>query len=117
MGQALKMIAGAFEGAVYDADPDCQETMHEASMFAGMGFGNAGVHLCHGLAVCITAPAVFEKCALSGDDETAKRCLEGAHALTGDNLIKGAMPQRRVLDLSPIEVDEDVVGNLFMDSL
>jgi len=187
--QALKMIAGAFEGAVYDADPDAQETMHEASMFAGMGFGNAGVHLCHGLsypisglikekefrpedsygdkpivphglAVCITAPAVFEKCALSGDDETAKRCLEGAHALTGDNsilgqplrnagpiikevmndymikmkipngisalgydssdvdnLIKGAMPQRRVLDLSPIEVDEDVVGNLFMDSL
>ena len=187
--QALKMIAGSFEGAVYDADPDCQETMHEASMFAGMGFGNAGVHLCHGLsypisglikqksfkpdepmygdkpivphglAVCITAPAVFEKCA-TADDETAKRCLEGAHALTGDHsilgqplrnagpiikevmndymvkmkipngisalgydssdvddLIKGAMPQRRVLDLSPIKVDEDIVGNLFVDSL
>ena len=190
--QALKMISGAFEKAVFDNDPEAQSTMHEASMFAGMGFGNAGVHLCHGLsypisgliknksflpdepmygekpiaphglAVCITAPAVFEKCA-SANARTAERCLIGAAALKNDeslllggkklekdagkivadamrewmlkmkipngisalgfgsedvdDLIKGTMPQRRVLDLSPVEVTEEVVGDLFMNSM
>lgn len=192
--KALEMISESFEGAVFDKNPEAQQMMHEASMFAGMGFGNAGVHLCHGLsypisglikqksfkpnepmygdkpivphglAVCITAPAVFKKCAEDSYDnkEIADRCLKGAFALTRnkdksildrkpsdagpiihdvmcelmqkmeipngisslgynssdiDNLIKGTMPQRRVLDLSPIEVNEDVVGKLFEDSL
>lgn len=186
--KALEMISDSFHPAVFDKDPDAQQTMHEASMFAGMGFGNAGVHLCHGLsypisglikhkdykpeepmygdkpiaphglAVCITAPAVFKKCA-EYDGETAERCLKGAYALTGDKsiltrshkdaphiindvickimkdmqipngisalgfdssdvdaLIAGTMPQRRVLDLSPMPVTEELVGGLFEDS-
>ncbi|MEO5940701.1 MAG: hydroxyacid-oxoacid transhydrogenase [Candidatus Limnocylindrales bacterium] len=85
--KALGLLAGAFRTAVRDgSDIDAREQMALAATFAGLGFGNAGVHVphaCaypiagrvrdyrpagypddepivpHGMAVVMTAPAAF----------------------------------------------------------
>lgn len=84
---ALEMLAGAFRPAVRNGDDrEARTTMAMAATFAGLGFGNAGVHLPHanaypiagmvrdfrpsgypqeeamvphGMAVSLTAPAAF----------------------------------------------------------
>ncbi|NNG39856.1 iron-containing alcohol dehydrogenase [Flexivirga sp. ID2601S] len=47
--QALTLLAGAFRRAVSDGADDLQARtdMMQAATFAGMGFGNAGVHIPH----------------------------------------------------------------------
>ncbi len=85
--RALALLAGAFRTAVHDgSDPVAREQMAMAATFAGLGFGNAGVHVPHanaypiagrvrdyrpqgypagkpivphGMAVSLTAPAAF----------------------------------------------------------
>ncbi len=85
--RALRLMAGAFRPAVRDGgDVDAREQMAMAATFAGLGFGNAGVHIPHanaypvagrvrdfhpdgypegepivphGIAVALTAPAAF----------------------------------------------------------
>jgi alcohol dehydrogenase class IV len=85
--RALRLMAGAFRRAVqHGDDEEVREQMALAATFAGMGFGNAGVHLPHanaypvagqvrdfhpagypddhpmvphGMAVALTAPASF----------------------------------------------------------
>ncbi|XP_078333311.1 hydroxyacid-oxoacid transhydrogenase, mitochondrial-like isoform X2 [Crassostrea virginica] len=85
---ALEITNKYIRRAVYDpSDIEARSVMHLASCYAGIGFGNAGCHLCHamsypisglvkefmskgydddhpmvphGLSVIITAPAVFE---------------------------------------------------------
>ncbi|WP_104105587.1 hydroxyacid-oxoacid transhydrogenase [Nocardioides sp. 616] len=85
--KALTLLAGSFRDAVRDGgDPHAREQMALAATFAGLGFGNAGVHIphaCaypiagrvrdfhpegypgaepivpHGMAVALTAPAAF----------------------------------------------------------
>ncbi|MBL0745983.1 hydroxyacid-oxoacid transhydrogenase [Nocardioides baculatus] len=85
--KALSLLAGAFRTAVRDgSDGEAREQMALAATFAGLGFGNAGVHVphaCaypiagrvrdyrpagypddepivpHGMAVVMTAPAAF----------------------------------------------------------
>jgi hydroxyacid-oxoacid transhydrogenase len=48
--RAIRMVAANLLTAVQDpADDDARFQMLLASSFAGMGFGNAGVHLCHGM--------------------------------------------------------------------
>ncbi len=46
--KAMSLLAGAFRQAVrHGADEDAREQMALAATFAGMGFGNAGVHIPH----------------------------------------------------------------------
>ncbi|XP_061653685.1 hydroxyacid-oxoacid transhydrogenase, mitochondrial isoform X2 [Phyllopteryx taeniolatus] len=47
---ALRVVAKYLKRAVGDPeDAEARSAMHLASVFAGIGFGNAGVHLCHGM--------------------------------------------------------------------
>jgi hydroxyacid-oxoacid transhydrogenase len=46
--QAMQLIAGSFRTAVHDGDNlEARTRMMMAATFAGMGFGNAGVHIPH----------------------------------------------------------------------
>ncbi|XP_076084353.1 hydroxyacid-oxoacid transhydrogenase, mitochondrial-like isoform X1 [Mytilus galloprovincialis] len=52
---ALKMTNKYLKRAVYDkGDVEARSEMHMASCYAGIGFGNSGTHLCHGMSYPIS---------------------------------------------------------------
>lgn len=54
--QALRMVSKNLERAYKDPnDDEARSQMILASAYAGMGFGNAGVHLCHGMSYPVSS--------------------------------------------------------------
>ncbi len=106
--RAMTLLAGAFRRAIKDgSDTEAREQMAMAATFAGLGFGNAGVHIPHanaypiagrvrefvpegypegepivphGMAVSLTAPAAF----LFTFDAAPERHLRAARILDPD---------------------------------
>ena len=180
--EALRWVSQYFVRAVEDPDDlEAREKMQLAAAFAGVGFGNAGVHLPHGMSyavsgnvktfrpdgfpgdhpivphgmsVILNAPAVFrftaEACPerhltaagiLGADVSRAKpadagrilsdrlvsimqrlKVPRGLRAVGYENadipaLVKGTLPQARVIKLSPRPVDEQDLTHLFEDSM
>ncbi|OZJ05160.1 hypothetical protein BZG36_02210 [Bifiguratus adelaidae] len=181
--QALKMTIEYLPRAVKDPDDiEAQSKMLLAATFAGIGFGNAGVHLCHGMSypisglnkkywhpgyeldhpcvphgvsVALTAPAVFrftaqacperhmEAAQLFGVADSSSK-LESAGPLLAEGLtrflqdlgipdglkaigytssdipklVKGTLPQHRVIKLAPTEApgSEDL-SRIFEDAM
>jgi hydroxyacid-oxoacid transhydrogenase len=53
--EALRVVGKYFIRSVRDpGDKEARYAMHLASVAAGIGFGNAGVHLCHGMSYAIS---------------------------------------------------------------
>jgi alcohol dehydrogenase class IV len=119
--KAMSLLAGAFRAAVRDGeDTDAREQMAMAATFAGLGFGNAGVHIPHanaypiagrvrdyrpegypedepivphGMAVSLTAPAAFR----FTFDAAPERHLRAARLLDPDSAVDGPDALPRVL--------------------
>ncbi|KAL0851385.1 hypothetical protein ABMA28_007201 [Loxostege sticticalis] len=177
----LQTIQRHFSQSVYNPDDiTARSYMHLAGTMAGVGIGNAGVHLCHGLAypiagnaktfvpkdygekpmiphglsVVVTAPAVFrftaasdpekhlEAASLLGADITGKKKADAGDVLADTilnymekmkienglsdlgytsedipKLVKGALPQERLLKLTPLPQSEEDLSKLLEDSL
>lgn len=161
-------------------DKEAHSQMLLASTYAGIGFGNAGVHICHGLSypisglntnyihpgydskhkiiphgisVVVTAPSVFKFTSKADPDRhilaaqmlganTTNTKREDAGLVLADalrkflhkldvpdgikafgfdekdipTLVKGALPQQRVLKISPIPVGEKELTEILQDS-
>ena len=180
--RAIEMVAQYITRAVHDpSDDEARGQMLLAATFAGVGFGNAGCHLPHGMSypvsgmvrdyvvdgypadhplvphgmsVVLNAPAVFRFTAptnperhlhvarlmgadLSGSgpedagdilaDTIIKliREIDIPNGLSAvgytdadvDDLVNGALPQERVIKLSPRPVGEADLRQLYLDSM
>ncbi|KAJ1654195.1 hypothetical protein IWQ61_005829 [Dispira simplex] len=180
--KALEMVVEYLPRVVKDPnDYVAQKQMLLAATFAGIGFGNAGVHLCHamsypisglnklyrhpqyqvdhfivphGISVALSAPAVFNYTSqtyperhrrvaeiLGADMSQVKQGNIGAvlsdrlchffQDLKVPNgisavgfgyedipgLIKGTLPQHRVLKLAPLTTESEDLHKLFEDAL
>ncbi|WP_185994576.1 hydroxyacid-oxoacid transhydrogenase [Nocardioides campestrisoli] len=119
--RALALLSGAFRAAVRDGDDaKAREQMALAATFAGLGFGNAGVHIphaCaypiagrvrefrpegypgeepivpHGMAVSLTAPAAFRFTyeADPARHDAAARLLDPASSATGPEALPSVL--------------------------
>ncbi len=118
---AMSLLAGAFRTAVRDgSDQAAREQMAMAATFAGLGFGNAGVHIPHanaypiagrvrdyrpegypqdepivphGIAVSLTAPEAFRLTFEAAPERhlQAARLLDPDHAQEGADALPGVL--------------------------
>ena len=85
--EALRLVARYLVRAVEDpSDDEARSSMLLAASYAGFGFGNAGVHLPHGMSVILNAPAAFRFTA----PVCPQRHLNAAAILGAD--VSGAKP-------------------------
>ncbi|KAJ8940138.1 hypothetical protein NQ314_010805 [Rhamnusium bicolor] len=97
---SLRIIRKYFERAVYRPDDiDARAEMHLASTMAGVGFGNAGVHLCHGLSYPI-----------SGNVRNFKPDGYSIFTATIDS-------KHRITKMAPREQSEEDLAQLFEKSM
>ena len=120
--RAMSLLAGAFRRAIEDgSDTEAREQMAMAATFAGLGFGNAGVHIPHanaypiagrvrvsyvpggypagepivphGMAVSLTAPAAFRFTFDAAPERHlhAARILDPDAAGDGPDLLPGVL--------------------------
>ncbi|MBZ5740552.1 hydroxyacid-oxoacid transhydrogenase [Nocardioides mangrovi] len=118
--RAMDLLAGAFRRAVHDGeDEQAREQMAMAATFAGLGFGNAGVHIPHanaypiagrvrdyrpagypdepivphGMAVALTAPEAFRFTfdAVPERHLRAARLLDPSAAGDGPDVLPGVL--------------------------
>lgn len=180
--QAMRMISGSLLRAFnYPADDEARSTMMLAASFAGVGFGNAGVTLPHGMsypvsgmvrdyrpqdykidhpiiphgmAVVLNAPAAFRFTASACPErhlraaealgaDISKASMEDAGRILADRvinfmkrlnipnglsavgyssddipkLVEGALPQHRVIKLSPRPVGAEELAQIFEDAM
>jgi len=179
--QALKMTIDALPRSVLQMDDKANEDMVLAATYAGVGFGNAGVHLCHalsypisglnvkywhegytvdhpliphGISVAVTSPAVFDYTGpsdperhltvakLFGVDTSNVKSSDAGKVLADalrkflnkvgvpngikalgysssdiPALVKGALPQQRLLKLSPSSATTDELTKILEKSL
>ncbi|ESP02616.1 hypothetical protein LOTGIDRAFT_138069 [Lottia gigantea] len=179
---ALRVTSKYIKRAVFDSDDlEARSAMHNASSYAGIGFGNSGCHLCHGmsypiaglvrdykpegykgsgpivphgLSVCVTSPAVFRwtgsscperhihSAEMLGADVTNVKKADAGRVLSDTLLkildelkvpngledvgyssqdipamVKGALPQKRLLNLSPKPVEADHLSEIYENSM
>ncbi|XP_039275422.1 hydroxyacid-oxoacid transhydrogenase, mitochondrial [Nilaparvata lugens] len=137
---ALQVIAKYFKRAVYQPDDlEARSNMHLASTMAGVGFGNAGVHLCHGLSYPISGNVkTFQpegyRCVLILlflGAVLADTVREFMHVMKVENglsalgykksdipgLVQGTLPQHRITKLAPREQSEEDLSQLFENSM
>jgi alcohol dehydrogenase class IV len=119
--KAMSLLAGSFRAAVHHGDDtEAREQMAMAATFAGMGFGNAGVHIPHanaypiagrvrdfhpagypadeplvphGMAVSLTAPEAFRWTFASNPERhlRAAELLAPGHAYDGPDALPGVL--------------------------
>ncbi|HSV41516.1 MAG TPA: hydroxyacid-oxoacid transhydrogenase [Nocardioidaceae bacterium] len=132
--KALSLLAGSFRRAVrHGDDEEAREQMALAATFAGMGFGNAGVHIPHanaypiagrvkdfrpsgypqdeamvphGMAVSLTAPEAFR----FTFDASPDRHLRAATLLGGDGHGPEALPDALTALMRDIELPNGIGG-------
>ncbi|KAG7273474.1 hypothetical protein CRUP_015850 [Coryphaenoides rupestris] len=119
---ALTVVAKFMKRAVRDPeDLEARSSMHLASVFAGIGFGNAGVHLCHGMSYPIAGNVKTHRA--RGYNVDHPIVVEDGLSAVGytqedvPDLVKGTIPQERVTKLSPREHTEEDLTRLFEASL
>ena len=127
--RAIEMVSKSILRALEAPfDDEARGQMLLAATFAGIGFGNAGVHLPHGMAVVLNAPAVFRFTAaanperhmyaarLMGADTSGAR-LEDAGALLAEKMVslmrQTGMPSGlKAVGYGPEDIDQLVTGTL-----
>jgi len=132
--KALTLLASSFRVAVHDGENEqAREQMALAATFAGMGFGNAGVHIPHanaypiagrvkgfhpsgypddepmvphGMAVSLTAPEAFR---FTFDADPARH-LRAASLLGGDGNGPSALPDALTALMRDIQLPNGIGG-------
>nr|CAD2148244.1 unnamed protein product [Meloidogyne enterolobii] len=124
--EALQIVKKYFRRSIFDPeDEEARTYMMMASSFAGMGFGNAGVHLCHGLSYPISSQgkSYFDK-HYSKEHPLIPHGLSVVCTAPADFLFTTCADPKRHLEASqllgsdlPNTASPDTIANVLADQL